>query len=486
MNNVISPLPTTADLLQFYAHKTPDKAALRWGNHSCTFAQLHEHLTLCSAYLRRTLPTLSTGQVVAVSTEDFLWQWVSLLALEQLGLCSMSVLPGEVNAGFVQQFSVGALIAPVQQVHPVPVVVVNAQACGGHSNPPHPPAPGQDRAQQTALRLLRTSGTTGEAKRILLDRRLWNGWTERWQWFCHYGPDSVCLIQHPFSIGGIYATATACLRAGGTVVKRDGRAFLQALQDFGISHATVLPMDLGPILQTAPEQAAIPQKIMLTAFGGVLPSDMVAQCLALFAHQVADMYGTNEVGFIGARVAGPDRQMEPGIALLPGVEVEVVNDADQTLPAGETGHIKVRTPHMAARYEGDPGATSAHFLGGWFWPGDLGRALPNGRLELTGRADDLINIGGMKVNPALAESKLRSLDYVRDAAVLMGSTPSGVQTVVIAVVFTAAGRMERLQKEAAPGMAAFGHLVEWVQVEAIPRTPTGKVQRSVLRAQLQG
>lgn len=485
MNHVISPLPTTADLLQFYAHKTPDKAAIRWGSHSCTFAQLHEHLNLCTAALHRKLPALASGQVVAVSSEDFLWQWVSLLALEQLGLCSMSVLPSEVNPAFVQQFSVGALIAPEKQVLPVPVIVVNAQALQESHKAPDQPAPGQDRAQQTALRMLRTSGTTGEAKRIVLDRRMWNGWTERWQWFCHYGAASVCLIQHPFSIGGIYATATACLRAGGTVVKRDGRAFFQALQDFGVSHATVLPMDLNAILQTSLQRPEPPQKIMLTAFGGVLPADMVAECLRRFAHLVADMYGTNEVGFIGAQIAALGDRAEPGIALFPGVEIAIVNDEGQTLPAGEVGHIKVRTPHMAVRYEGDPGATGAHFLSGWFWPGDLGRMRAQGRLELTGRNDDLINIGGMKVNPALAEAKLRSLDYVRDAAVLMGSGPAGVQTVVIAVAFHASGRMERLQKEAAPSMAAFGHLVEWVQVDSIPRTPTGKVQRAALRAKLQ-
>jgi acyl-coenzyme A synthetase/AMP-(fatty) acid ligase len=140
--------------------------------------------------------------------------------------------------------------------------------------------------------------------------------------------------------------------------------------------------------------------------------------------------------------------------------------------------------NLASLVESTVKTTSSHFVNGWFWPGDLGHFLPNGRLELTGRKDDLINVGGIKVNPALAEGKLRSLDYVEDAAVLMGSGANGAQVVVVAVVFTATGRMERLQKETAAGMAAFGHLVEWAQVDSIPRTPTGKIQRAALRAQL--
>ena len=485
MNNVISPLPTTADLLRFYSQSAPAKVALKWGENACTFAQLHEHLTRCTTFLHNELQSLDQSQIVAVASDDFLWHWVTLLALEQLGRCSMSVLPNEVNAEFVQQFAVGALIAAVPKALQVPMVIVNAQTLAAQKAESHNPAFEQDRFQHTAVRLLRTSGTTGQSKRIVLDRRMWSGWTDSWDWYCSYGPSSVCMIQHPFSISGIYATATACLRAGGTVIKRDGRGFLQALQDFGVSHATVLPMDLNSILKETQGVSTLQKKIMLTAFGGVLSGDMVTQCLAGFAHHVVDMYGTNEVAFIGAQIAGPNESVMRGIGLWPGVAVRIVNEQNQSLPDGEVGYIKVRTPLMATRYEGDLLATNTLFREGWFWPGDLGRMLPNGRLELTGRIDDLINIGGIKVNPASAESKLCSLNYVRDAAVLMVPRPNGTQAVVIAVVFEASGQMERLQKETRASMTAFDHLVEWVQLDAIPRTPTGKVQRAELRAYLE-
>lgn len=487
MNNVSSPLPTTTDLLGYYAQNTPDKVALRSGAaNTCTFAQLQVQVVACTAYLQRSLPTLAKGQVVAVCADDFVQQWISLLALENLGYCSMTVLPGEVGPALVEQFAVGALLAHEEPavLLAVPVLVFSAQALSAQTRPAIAPPFQQDRQQNTVLRLLRTSGTTGTAKRIALDRRMWDGWIERWQWLCGYGAGSVCLVQHHFSIGGIYATATACLRAGGTVVKRDGRSFLQALHDFGVSHATTLPMDLASVTGTRQQLPVLQRKIMLTAFGGVLPPDTVAQCLQSFAHRVVDMYGTNEVGFIGVREAAHDEDIASGIALWPGVEVAIVNDEDVALPPGEMGHIKVRTPHMSERYEGESEATASHFVNGWFWPGDLGHLLPNGRLLLAGRKDDLINVGGIKVNPAFAEDNLRSLDYVEDAAVLTRSGANGAQILVIAVVFKATGRMERLQKEIAPGMAALGHLVEWAQVERIPRTPTGKIQRAELRAQL--
>jgi len=81
MNNVSSPVPTTTDLIGFYARSTPDKVALRWGDNSCTFAQLYAQLTQCTAFLHHQLQAVAKDSLVAVASEDFLgsgsvcWRW---------------------------------------------------------------------------------------------------------------------------------------------------------------------------------------------------------------------------------------------------------------------------------------------------------------------------------------------------------------------------------------------------------------------------
>ena len=148
------------------------------------------------------------------------------------------------------------------------------------------------------------------------------------------------------------------------------------------------------------------------------------------------------------------------------------------------GRIELSGPMLASGYRGQPALSRAAFADGWFRTGDSGRLDADGRLEVLGRTDDLINTGGVKVAPALVERTLSAQAGVREVCVLGLPDEHWGQAVVAAIVPTdpAAPPTEADLRDAvrtALGRAAvpkrFGFLA------ALPLRGPGKVDRAAVR-----
>ncbi|HWB66797.1 MAG TPA: AMP-binding protein [Mycobacteriales bacterium] len=155
---------------------------------------------------------------------------------------------------------------------------------------------------------------------------------------------------------------------------------------------------------------------------------------------------------------------------LDGVEVDV--DAD--------GRIRLRGPMLASGYRGRPDLTAAAFSDGWFRTDDLGR-IDDGRLEVLGRADDVVVTGGEKVAPGAVTAVLAGHPGIADVAVAGVPDAEWGQRLVAVVVATAPLELagirdwcrDRLPKAAVPqGL---------VVVDAIPQLPSGKPDRLAIQ-----
>lgn len=160
-------------------------------------------------------------------------------------------------------------------------------------------------------------------------------------------------------------------------------------------------------------------------------------------------------------------------------------------PFGETrvrlepgGAIELRGPTLMEGYRGDPAATGAAFTtDGWFRTGDLGGFDDEGRLEVAGRADELIRSGGEKVWPEEVERALMGHPQVRDVAVAGRPHPDWGQEVVAFVVPAVVDDppdLEGLRVWAADRISRFKAPRVLVLVPEIPRTTSGKVRRRAL------
>jgi acyl-coenzyme A synthetase/AMP-(fatty) acid ligase len=167
--------------------------------------------------------------------------------------------------------------------------------------------------------------------------------------------------------------------------------------------------------------------------------------------------------------------------LHPGVQAQVVDEADRPLPSGAEGLLRVRTPGQALGYRNDPVATARHFRDGWFYPGDVGRITAEGLLIVTGRASDVINLGGRKVAPDIIERVLEDLPEVREAAAF--GVPGQNEIVELWAAVVADGPLDaralagHLSARLGPNAPAY-----LLQVSALPRNANGKLLRQELAA----
>jgi long-chain acyl-CoA synthetase len=165
--------------------------------------------------------------------------------------------------------------------------------------------------------------------------------------------------------------------------------------------------------------------------------------------------------------------------VMPGSNIEVVDEQDQLVPEGVAGRIRQRSLGMAGGYLGDPAATERAFRDGWFYSGDLGFIRPDGGLTLTGRESEVLNAGGVKVDPNRLDQFALTNPAVLDACSFDYATASGIRQIGIALVAEDGLDVEALIAELAGEFgAASPKLV--ARVDTIPRTVTGKPLRREL------
>jgi acyl-CoA synthetase (AMP-forming)/AMP-acid ligase II len=168
------------------------------------------------------------------------------------------------------------------------------------------------------------------------------------------------------------------------------------------------------------------------------------------------------------------------------VEQRLSDDAGRILPwDGETmGELEVRGPWVAASYFGGEGE-DRFTKDGWFKTGDIATIDPEGYVRITDRSKDVIKSGGEWISSVAIENALMSHPAVLEAAVFAGEDPKWSERPIAAVVFkkgqTAA--KEDLAAHLAPRFAKFWLPDDYVFMEQIPRTSTGKFLKMKLREQ---
>jgi acyl-CoA synthetase (AMP-forming)/AMP-acid ligase II len=197
-------------------------------------------------------------------------------------------------------------------------------------------------------------------------------------------------------------------------------------------------------------------------------------------------YGTTEVpGMHCNPVDRPDRCRldTPGLPDSD-TEIDVVSlDDGRPVPPGEQGEIVVRGPDTMLGYLPEEANADAFLPGGWFRTGDVGWVEPDGWIHLTDRAKEMLKVSAFQVAPVELENVLRSHPGVADCAVYgipderAGEVPKAAVVVRPEVAVTA----DELIGWVAERLATYKHLRYVEFVSEIPRTPSGKVLRRILK-----
>ncbi|MDO5626783.1 MAG: AMP-binding protein [Mobilicoccus sp.] len=329
-----------------------------------------------------------------------------------------------------------------------------------------------------------TSGTTGAHKPVVGDHRLlvrdaWNSAVAS----CCYDAADVLVHTLPLPFHAGLTTMIHALLVGATVrlvdVRRRGvTALPAAVADCGGTLLVTSPAILRHLTASEPDPALLAGLHGLTVAGDtVYGRDIAAARPLLGAHCVIrNRYGSSEVGLISEHVVTdlPDGRIPVGRP-IGWTRMDVVRDDGASAAVGEKGLITVTAPQIALGYWGredeafvdNPDGTRT------FRTSDLGRRLPDGTIDLTGRSDDTVSVRGYLVDPGEVEAVLCTMPGVRECLV------AGQDSRLVAVVVGEAGSdpagLRARLRERLPG-----HMVpaEIVPASTLPRTERGKVDRT--------
>jgi len=347
------------------------------------------------------------------------------------------------------------------------------------------------REEDDLAAILYTSGTTGRSKGAMLTHRNLSSNALALCDIWGFRDEDILLHALPiFHIHGLFvALNTSLLNASGIIFleKFDVAAVREQLQ--GATIMMGVPTFYTRLLAD-PDFGAEDCATICVFISGSAP--LTAETFKAFEDRtgckILERYGMSEAGMIasnpldGARIAGT-----VGYA-LPDVDLRVIADG-KPAQAGEAGIVEVKGPNVFKGYWRMPDKTAEEFReAGWFSTGDVGALSEDGRLTLSGRAKDLIIVGGYNVYPKEIEDILDALPEVAEAAVI-GAPHADMGEGVVALLVPAGGSAaappldEAALKKAVADLARFKQPRRFFWVDALPRNTMGKVQKQALREQ---
>ncbi|WP_199552237.1 class I adenylate-forming enzyme family protein [Streptomyces sp. N35] len=287
------------------------------------------------------------------------------------------------------------------------------------------------------------------------------------------------------------------LLLGGTVVLQreyEPRAMLEIIQRERITAMFGAPIALIAPVQAVPDFAGFDlTSVRAWIYGaGPLDADTARRLMKAYGsedfHQV---YGMSEMGPVGSSLSPAEQVAKAGSigrGGMPGVDLKVVRPDGSDAEAGETGEIWLCADTRMEGYLDDEAATAEVFVGDWYRSGDLGRVDEDGFVTIVDRMKDVIITGGENVASQEVEGVLRGHPDVLDVAVVGRPHPQWGETVA-AVVVPRAGTelaLEAVRAWLEPRLAKYKIPRELILRAELPRTPSGKITKHVLRAELAG
>lgn len=334
---------------------------------------------------------------------------------------------------------------------------------------------------RTTYRIATTSGTTGTSKRVSLSQEMGIRRTEGGEGSAPF-PEKPVAIVHigPWSGAGFRNMLRTLYDGGTLVLARRPDEILRAIARHGVNYLLLAPAALGTVVDAIPAgQAPLLEHGWVEVTGSFLPQSLFEQARSRLCPNIVTSYGSTEAGGVAWGMRS-DLEGHPGAVgfVIPGFEVQAVDDDHRPLPPGAVGRIRMRGRTCVDHYDDDPEATARAFRDGWFYPGDLGSVSADGMLSIAGRASDLINIGGNKISPTVIEEALLAVPGVADAAAFGVPDRHGIPEVWAALVIR--GTLAKGRLEATCRGLAFAAPKRILRMDALPRNVTGKVMREEL------
>ena len=356
--------------------------------------------------------------------------------------------------------------------------------------------------------LMYTSGTTSRPKGVMLSHNDFTAYVCGTVELADGTPRGTALLSAPlYHIAGATNIMTSLFAGRKLVVlpQFEPTAWLEAVAREQVTHAFVVPTMMKQLIDHASFERYDLSSLQNLSYGGAaMPFPVIRRAIERFPKTVGfvNAFGQTEttstltvLGPDDHRLDGPPEAVERNLKRLlsigrplPDVEVKVVDDDGNPLPAGAVGELWVLTPRTMKGYAGSDGGVTTPAQDGWLPTRDMGWIDDDGYIFLAGRKDDMIIRGGENISPAEVEAVLYSHTAVEEVAVIgLPDDEWGqrVAAVVVARPGTGVGEAE-LSEFCRQRLASFKKPEEFHFLDALPKNQMGKILKKDLRALFAG
>ncbi|MEW6130464.1 MAG: long-chain-fatty-acid--CoA ligase [Acidobacteriota bacterium] len=342
--------------------------------------------------------------------------------------------------------------------------------------------------------IIYTSGTTGKPKGVLLTHgNLLVNAREIADWLRLTEADRSLMIMPLFHVNALMTTGLAALMAGGSIVlaeKFSASRHWEIVSKYGVTYFGSVATMLSLLNQTYPQGVSAKCDISSLRFAlcgsAPVPIEVMKTYEALFGCTVIEGYGLSETSCRSTFNPVDEGRKVGSVGLPIGNQMNVFDEKDRELPAGQVGEIVIRGANVTGGYYKNDAANAEAFRSGWFHSGDLGYRDEEGFYYIVDRKSDMIIRGGENIYPREIDEVLYQHPKVKDAATI-GVPHALYGEEVKSFIVLREGEQatedeimafcrEQLADFKCPKSVAF--------LEDIPKGPTGKLLKKELREML--
>ncbi len=292
----------------------------------------------------------------------------------------------------------------------------------------------------------------------------------------------LCVVPMSHAYGFGMAAMMSVVSGASIISSRrfQPHAVFKALREFPITTFPAVPAMLHLLLVASRGRiGGLPRRVL--SAGAPLAEHTAREFFEKNGQTAWSLYGSTETGGICVDVEAP-ADAAPGSVGPPmaPVSVEIRPLPDTANWKAGIGRVSVKSPSMMAGYLTPDGIDTSSVRDGWFENGDLGYLDESGRVHLVGRESEVVNVFGMKVIPSEVESVIRDFPGVADVKVYAGQHRSGSQIVKAAIACSPSLDLAALRAHCVANLVAYKRPELIIPLEALPRTPTGKIIREQL------
>ncbi len=495
------------ELFEAQVERTPDAVALVFEGEALSYADLNARANRLAHHLR----ALGVGPEVRVGlcVERSLELMIGLLGVLKAGGAYVALdpeYPPERLRYMLVDSEPAVLLtrgAPAGRFGglPVPVVSLDGDAGAWADRPAsNPPRAGLTPAHLAYV--IYTSGSTGHPKGVLVEHRsivnvLW--------WMQEAWPlrgDDVVLQKTPYSFDASLRELVPPLLAGARLVvarpggHRDPSYLLETIRREGVTTLHFVPTMLRVLVQEGDLGRCTTLRRVVCG-GEALPRELARRFQAQVpGARLYNVYGPTEAAvdvtaWSCAGEAGAEEGTIPIGRPMANTRLYVLDRGGEPVPAGVVGELYIGGVQVARGYRNRAEHTAERFVpdgfggeagGRLYRTGDLGRWVGEGAIEFVGRGDAQVKVRGFRIELGEIESRLGEHRGIREAVVVAREEAGGERRLVAYCVGGEVPEAEVLRAFLSERLPEHMVPAAYVRLEALPRTPSGKVDRRALPA----